>query len=148
MPSEELEELKSRRGRTRKRMEGVGMLLHWSGALCRQEIHIYFFRYYPFTYLDSERVGKTAFPVLLCLKRLKFSSLRKTPALVLLFWDDQMEVGLVTVFFLNLCVAFNNKLWRRRIFNWRSEFLCLFNASSETLACCQWPSSWMLCNEW
>jgi len=38
MPSEELEEGKSRRSRSRKRMEGAGMLLRWSGALCRQEI--------------------------------------------------------------------------------------------------------------
>lgn len=38
MPSEELEEGKSRRSRSRKRMEGAGMLLRWSGELCRQEI--------------------------------------------------------------------------------------------------------------
>lgn len=42
MPSEELEELKSRKSRTRKRMEGVGTLLHWSDVLCRQEIYIFF----------------------------------------------------------------------------------------------------------
>lgn len=69
-----------------------------------------FFSDYQFTYLDSECVGKTAFPALLCLKRLKFLLVRKAPALVLLFQDDQMEVGLATYFFLNLCVAFNNKL--------------------------------------
>lgn len=39
MPSEELEEGKSRRSISRKRMEGAGMLLRWSGALCRQEIY-------------------------------------------------------------------------------------------------------------